>query len=199
MLTYDVIVPHRQNHARRLAEATIPTVKASAIGRRDDPTARRLRTFMRTHDAELPEDFWFGAWDERELVGMIHTSPPQLVALGILPRAQEGARLPWAFTPAGLVSYLQGNVMVEEIAIASKYQRQGIGRTLLEAAMKEAQGRAVRNFCAAATSDSAVRFFEAMGMEIHPAGKPLPPSRADGLRTLSKPEWSGNSWASITP
>lgn len=199
MITYGIIEEYRQNRARRLAEMTIPMVNAKGIGRWNDPEHLAVRAFMRKQGADLPGDFWFGAWDSHELIGMIHSGPPVGNGTWLIPRASPDARLPQAFTPEGLVNYFTGNTLLEEIAVVPGYQRQGIGRRLLYKTLKEARSRFVRNFCAAATSDGSADFFRSAGMDIQPVGKTLHPSRADGLRTGTISAWSHIRWATTTP
>lgn len=199
MTTYGVIQDHRQNYARRLAETTIPMVSARGIGQWNDTEHRAARAFMREQGAELPADFWFGAWDGRDLIGMVHSAPPVGNGTHLIPHARHDARLPQAFTPERLVKYFIGNVLLEEIAVAPAYQGQGIGRKLLDAALQEARDRAVRNFCAAASSERAAAFFHSAGMDIQPVGDPLHPSHADGLRTGTIPAWAHIRWATTTP
>lgn len=199
VITYGIIDKHRQNHARRLLDVTIDMVNAKAVGRWDDAVHRAARAFMRENSAELPDDFWFGAWDGRELVGVAHTAPPVGTGSRMIPKAHPDARLPWAFTPEGLVNYFTGNSILEEISVTTDYRGQGIGRRLFEVVLTEAHDRSVRNFCAAATSESAAEFLRSMGMEIQPAGDPLHPSRADGLITSMRDEWAHVRWATVTP
>lgn len=109
------------------------------------------------------------------------------------------AGLPMAFTPEELVNYIVGNVLLEQIAIGTEYQGQGIGRRLFEAALREAQGRAVRNFSAAAISEDAAEFLRSVGMAVQLAGEPLHPSHADGLITSMRREWADVRWATAAP
>ncbi|RLZ04451.1 hypothetical protein CWC38_00470 [Kocuria tytonicola] len=173
-------------------------VKARGIGRWDDAEHRAARAFMREHSAELPADFWFGAWSGRELIGVVHSAPPVGNGSELISRVSPDARLPRAFTPKGLVNYFMGNVLLEEIAVDPEYRGQGIGKRFFEAALREAQDRSVRNFCAAATSEGAAEFLRSMGMDIQPAGEPLHPSHADGLKTSMRPEWAHVRWATMT-
>lgn len=130
VITYGIIDKHRQNHARWLVDVTIDMVKAKAVGRWDDAVHRAARAFMRENNTELPDDFWFGAWDGRELVGVAHTAPPVGTGSRMIPKAHPGARLPWAFTPEELVNYFTGNTILEEISVAPNYRGRGIGRRL---------------------------------------------------------------------
>ncbi|WP_165860306.1 GNAT family N-acetyltransferase [Kocuria tytonicola] len=198
VITYGIIDEHRQNRARWLADKEIHMVKARGIGRWDDAEHRAARAFMREHSAELPADFWFGAWSGRELIGVVHSAPPVGNGSELISRVSPDARLPRAFTPKGLVNYFMGNVLLEEIAVDPEYRGQGIGKRFFEAALREAQDRSVRNFCAAATSEGAAEFLRSMGMDIQPAGEPLHPSHADGLKTSMRPEWAHVRWATMT-
>lgn len=194
VLTYAEIPHYQQRRAKQLANELIGQVNIRLIGDDDDAFHKELRNYVRMGGAELRRDFWYGAWDGKTMVGMIHSGPPY----ESLDVARAGLRGdPRAGSGQWFLQYVSECEVINEIAVRPNYQRQGIAMILIQAVIDESRRRGVINLSSAATTAGAASLFSACGWDVQPAGEPLDPSRANNLKTVTHPTMRHIRWASL--
>lgn len=138
--------------------------------------------------AKYPDPIWIGAWEDNQLVGIIHATSHMGQTVRLASRLQSGdldiENLPW------LGQFVRECSLIEEIAVLASHRGLGLGSQLLEEAHRLLLAdpeRSAHSISAYATSGRAAEFFRSNGYHIGKPRTPLPPEYAAGLRTMWDP------------